>query len=131
MASTTKYKNFIGPRFADGRVLNYQARVDKEAANARARAYAPRRKQINKEIKLEVLAHYGPDKELRCSFKSCVVSDPDMLTIDHINNDGAADRRSLGGKEIYRRLKARGYPDGHQTMCWNQWKKEMMRRGEL
>lgn len=124
-----KYKDFIGPRAEDGRVLSFQARKNPEKVAEKWRRYAPVRKAINFQIKLQVLAHYGPDGRLCCNWESCEVVDPDMLTIDHVNNDGAEDRRSRGGKEIYRSLLARGYPEGYQTLCHNhQWKKEMRRR---
>jgi hypothetical protein len=57
-----------------------------------------------------------------------------MLTIDHIDNSGAADRKKgnqYGGVQFYVILKNAGYPDGFQTLCHNhQWKKEMLRRRE-
>ncbi|HUN38481.1 MAG TPA: hypothetical protein VMU95_41350 [Trebonia sp.] len=47
-----------------------------------------------------------------------------FLTIDHINGDGAAERRSENsprGKNqaILRRLRREGWPPGYQTLCWN------------
>lgn len=98
------------------------------------------RRNCNIRIKTEVLKHYGPNSELRCAWPGCVVDDLDMLTLDHVNNDGAEERRNAGygnrggaGREQYRRIKRMGFPEGYQTMCWNhQWKKELMRRrGEL
>jgi hypothetical protein len=59
------------------------------------------------------------------------VSDIDMLSLDHIKDDGAADRaindrRSL---TLYRWLEKNSFPDGYQTLCCNhQWKKEILRR---
>jgi hypothetical protein len=59
-----------------------------------------------------------------------------MLSLDHINNDGALDRkngsRGGGGIATYQRVRKQGFPDGFQTLCHNhQWKKELMRRREL
>lgn len=77
--------------------------------------------------KLIVLAYYGKEGKLQCSWPDCDVTDIDMLTIDHVNNDGNKDYRN-GGK-LYVSLRANGYPEGFQTLCHNhQWKKEMMRR---
>jgi len=50
-----------------------------------------------------------------------------FLSLDHINNDGAADRtkrygarnKSGGGGEFYRRLKKEGWPTGFQVLCMN------------
>jgi hypothetical protein len=42
------------------------------------------------------------------------------LELDHINNDGAADRKLLGfGSTFFRRLKALGYPPRLQVLCAN------------
>lgn len=124
-----RYKDFIGPRTKDRRFLSYQARVNKEYDKERAVIYEPRRRERNKEIKLIALSNYGPNGKLQCNWSNCEVVDPDMLTIDHINNDGAIDRKCSAGKNPYRALKTKGFPDGYQTLCWNhQWKKELMRR---
>jgi hypothetical protein len=60
------------------------------------------------------------------------VTDVDMLSLDHVHNDGSAARkknRNDAGVNLYRRLKVAGFPEGFQTLCHNhQWKKEMMRR---
>jgi hypothetical protein len=81
--------------------------------------------------KLRVLTHYGKDGKLCCCWEDCFVNDPDMLTLDHINNDGAADRKSTG-PGTYRQIESRKYPTGFQTLCCNhQWKKEVLRRRSL
>jgi hypothetical protein len=84
------------------------------------------------EMKLEVLSHYGKDGHLLCSWPDCTVIDPDMLTIDHIDNTGAKERykdRTMVGLTLYAKLKRLDYPEGFQTLCHNhQWKKELMRR---
>lgn len=82
-------------------------------------------------IKAEVLGHYGPGGRAECSWKGCTVDDIDMLSLDHVDNDGAKDRklRGSGGIRIYLRVKREGYPGGYQTLCHNhQWKKEILRR---
>lgn len=66
-----------------------------------------------------VLNHYGYECQL------CGFSDERALQIDHINNDGAADRRRLtggnrGGSEaVYYYLRDHGWPEGYQTLCAN------------
>jgi len=79
-----------------------------------------RRAQANaesKRLKDKVFAHYG---------MQCVCcgerSDLDFLTIDHMNNDGANHRKSLGllsGTRFYRWLIKEDFPEGFQTLCWN------------
>jgi hypothetical protein len=93
---------------------------------------AKRNERYYLKLKTEVLSHYGPNGVVQCSWEDCDISDMDMLTLDHINNDGADDRRvKRGGRIFYARLRKNGYPDGLRTLCHNhQWKKEMTRRRE-
>ncbi len=84
------------------------------------------------ERKIRVLTHYGKDKNLQCCWEGCTVCDPDMLSLDHINNDGAKDRIRGTGNNLYLSVEREGYPDNFQTLCHNhQWKKEILRRREL
>lgn len=54
-----------------------------------------------------------------------------FLAIDHINNDGAAERKRLYGRQagssstrFYRLLRRQQYPNGYQVLCWNcNWAK--------
>jgi hypothetical protein len=73
------------------------------------------------KLKAEVLRRYCGD-ELKC--KECPEKDLGVLTIDHINGDGAEHRREIGlgrkcGYNFYRWLKNNGYPDGFQVLCFN------------
>lgn len=69
-------------------------------------------------IKQEVMRTYG---------NKCVCCEEDnliFLTIDHIDGNGADERRSLGGKSIgsaiYSHIKKLGYPkDNYQILCFN------------
>jgi hypothetical protein len=80
--------------------------------------------------KVEVLTHYGPEHKLQCSWLRCDVTDIDMLSLDHINNDGAEDRRKnagASGDALYRQAARDGLPKGFQTLCFNhQMKKERL-----
>lgn len=92
-------------------------------------------RERNTQLKLDVLSHYGPEGKLQCAWPECPVIDIDMLSLDHVKNDGAKDRqngaRGGGGCPLYDRVRKAGYPDGFQTLCHNhQWKKELMRRRE-
>ena len=82
------------------------------------------------KMKTEVLSHYGPSGQLCCSWENCHVSDPDMLELDHVNND--ANHRSNNdqrGITLYVNLKKSGYPTGFQTLCCNHnRKKELLRK---
>ena len=91
--------------------------------------------EYNDNIKAEVLAHYGFEGALQCSYPDCTVTDPAMLTLDHVNNDGAEDRlrgRKWTGVPLYGVLKRDNYPSGFATLCCNhQNKKELGRRRAL
>lgn len=52
----------------------------------------------------------------------CGQTEPLFLTIDHIENDGAKHRASLGdwrGAKMFRWLRDNGYPKGFQVLCMN------------
>jgi hypothetical protein len=72
----------------------------------------------NKKWKIEVLTHYG-NGVLACV--KCGFTDIRALTIDHINNDGYAHRKTLGlsGRGFYYWLKRENFPEGFQTLCMN------------
>jgi hypothetical protein len=87
----------------------------------------------HKNIKTEVLSHYGLDGKLQCCWSDCKVIDIDMLTLDHIENDGAAHRKGYtrsgrgGGSKLYDLLIREGFPEGFQTLCANHnLKKHLM-----
>ena len=75
-------------------------------------------KSRRNSLKQEVLVHYG---QICCR---CGFSDTRALQIDHVNDDGAAERLAKGrptwaGTDFYRSLKTRGWPEGYQTLCAN------------
>lgn len=82
-----------------------------------------------RQRKIEVLTKYSQGGNLCCSWPGCKIYDPDMLTLDHINDDGAAHRKKFGGGDkIYLMVKKLGFPKtlSLQTLCWNhQWKKRI------
>ena len=88
-------------------------------------------KEASVRNKLEVLSYYSPGGKLKCSWPGCDINDTDMLTLDHINNDGAEQRRNgLGkGRALYASLRKLGFPAGYQTLCSNHnLKKEMIHK---
>lgn len=87
-----------------------------------------RSSEQRQELKTVVMAHYGKSGEPVCCWPDCQMGDLDMLTIDHIKDDGAEDRKKngKGGDYLYRSLIAKNFPEGYQTLCWNhQWKKRL------
>lgn len=74
---------------------------------------------ITAGLKRLVLDHYGAKCACKCG---CTSTNPRHLTIDHINNDGAHQRRIgryNGGNANYRTIIKRGFPDDLQILCWN------------
>lgn len=62
----------------------------------------------------------------------CGQGDQDVLTVDHINDDGAEHRRKIDGRKTYSWLADNDYPPGFQVLCFNcNVKKEVMRRRSL
>lgn len=75
------------------------------------------------QIREEVFKHYGKGKiECVC----CGENEIKFLNIDHINNNGAEERKLLrdkgtvaGGVNFYNYLKLNDYPEGYQVLCSN------------
>jgi hypothetical protein len=106
----------------------------KKELNARSKArYAANRKTIlarNLNLKRRVFALYGPQQRIQCSWSECMVVDLDMLTLDHINDDGR--RREHGsGNPFYTWLlkeAAAGKMHEIQVLCCNHnTKKQILR----
>ncbi len=82
-------------------------------------------KKRDQALKLEVLNHYSFNGTAICA--RCGVRDVDVLTIDHLENNGASHRKLLGfGGHLHRWLRKNKYPTGYQVLCCNcNWKKRM------
>jgi hypothetical protein len=75
--------------------------------------------EYKRKIKLEVFSTYSGGS-LEC--KGCGEKDVDVLTIDHVNDDGGEHRRSSGlgtGYKMYAWLRKMGFPGGFQVLCFN------------
>jgi hypothetical protein len=82
----------------------------------RCRASSLRAQQAHRERAWQtVLDYYG--RACEC----CLEADPDFLTIDHVDRDGAKHRREgvRGGKEFARWLVRNGFPGGFRLLCFN------------
>jgi hypothetical protein len=80
-----------------------------------------RGKEHWRRLRHEAIMAYGGYK---CA--CCGETQPKFLTIDHVFNDGAKHRRSLGyvigngkGGNLVAWLKRHAYPAGFQVLCWN------------
>lgn len=74
-----------------------------------------RRRELYGLLKAEVHSHYGG----RCA--CCGETEPGFLTIDHVNGDGSAHRKLVGGagEATLRDIQHRGYPSDFQVLCFN------------
>lgn len=97
-----------------------QAWADRNRDKVRASSIAwsnkvkERKKEQWQTMRLMVMDHYGGPV---CA--CCGETTYSFLTLDHIYNDGAAHRKSMGNKHLYRWIIANGYPDGFQVLCMN------------
>lgn len=84
------------------------------------------------KIRLEILQKYSGEYP-KCAH--CGTDDLEVLTIDHINNDGAEHRRSIklpAGTAFYYWLRNNSYPKGFQVLCRNcNYKKLLQHRRDL
>lgn len=104
---------------------NFQTKTKEDPAQRMLYSH----KRVNKN-KIAALKHYSGGT-LQCA--QCNITDLDMLTIDHINNDGKIHRDQYGGKDSMANiLRKEGYPPGFQVLCFNHnIKKERIRRRTL
>jgi len=72
------------------------------------------RKKRHALLKKQAFEHYGG-----AACACCGESEMWFLTIDHINNNGAAHRKQIKGLYFYRWLQKANYPKGYQVLCWN------------
>lgn len=71
------------------------------------------KKIVSSKLKQRIIDEYGG----KCN--CCGESEPIFLSIDHIDNNGAAHRREVGNK-IYNWLEKHNYPKGNfQLLCFN------------
>ena len=64
----------------------------------------------------------------------CGETDPDMLEMDHINNDGAFHRKEAnirGSAAYYKWIVKHKYPDNLQVLCSNHNRKKEVNGGVL
>src|ERR1700674_1431766 len=90
-------------------------------------------RNTREQNKLDTLKHYSRNGVLGCCWEGCTVCDLDMLTLDHIEDDGqnhrnAAGNRRLSGDALYTWARRNNYPGNFQTLCSShQLKKRVMK----
>ena len=100
----------------------YREHREKKIAqiSANQKRQRPMRREYEKahyaRVRVEVFEYYG----LSCA--CCGETEIAFLTIDHVNGGGNTHRRQIfkgGHGPFYPWLKARGFPEGYQTLCQN------------
>lgn len=119
----------VRARTADKKRRGLCVRCDEKAVEGLFVCKNHRNKDAHRHSKkkIAILTHYGKEGRLMCCWKDCCVIDPDMLSLDHINDDGA-DQKRRHGNDVYGYVIRKNFPNGFQTLCFNhQWKKRISR----
>jgi hypothetical protein len=95
---------------------NWKAWIRHKRRNQSKSARAYQRRKRGAEQKQAAFNAYGG---VVCAL--CGEIDVDVLCLDHINNDGAEQRREGQGSglKLYTNLKKLGYPSGFRVLCFN------------
>ena|SRR3990167_4495384 len=102
-----------GPKYKEN-INEYMGEYRK---NPRVKSYY---RNYNLNLKIQALVHYSVMKGVPvCSHPDCLIMNLDMLSIDHINNDGAEHRKLIKRKNIYKWLVDHNFPEGFQVYCMN------------
>ena len=70
--------------------------------------------ELSYKLRLEIITNYGGC----CS--GCGVSNPVLLCIDHVNNNGNEERKKIRSAiTLYRKIINENYPPTYQLLCFN------------
>ena len=100
--------------------VNRQMKIEKTKQQLRDRAKYLKSRFI-------VLRKYSNGKGIFCN--CCGERNVVFLTLDHVNNDGAKQRKEIGrsSDKLYRWIVKNNFPPIFQTLCWNcNWGKQKM-----
>lgn len=105
--------------------LAHRAKLNRDWIAKNRTRYNQAKAAYRFKLKKHVISHYT-NGTMACSHCG-YTGDLDALCLDHINDDGAEHRKELGcssrgnsgGTTIYERIKAHGWIDGLQVLCFN------------
>jgi predicted restriction endonuclease len=101
---------------------SYQKYRDTDAFKERNKTSSKKRRD---QIRSEVLEAYGA-KCAYCGYNS----DPRALDLDHVNNDGNVERKSLRAFSLNEYVRRNNFPDTYQLLCRNcNWIKYLDSKG--
>ncbi len=103
-------------------LLCFSCNMVKEKRKRAEHAKAGPSVQCARRLRQQVIEEYGG----KCT--QCSEEDSERLCIDHVNNDGAIQRRKIKGG-FYWWLKKHGFPkDRYQLLCFNCNQKKMIKK---
>ena len=106
-----RYRKWYEANKDRARKMKREKMREYRAANPEHHREVSRRSK--KKLKYSVFAMYGSE----CSI--CWFSDIRALTLDHIKNNGAEERKELGERGVYRRAVEDHRPDEYRILCMN------------
>lgn len=86
---------------------------NKEWRTANKERHSQRQREWVQKRRNAILEHYGA----RCV--CCGETEPAFLAIDHKNNDGYIERRTIKAASMYHHIVKSGFPDTYQILCHN------------
>lgn len=98
------------------KLLRLEQRRSKAALRAKKHRTTLKSATRCSELRMTVLQHYSPGR-VRCV--CCHEDQIEMLTLDHMHQDGAEHRKELSGKNIYKWIVDNYFPEGFQVLCYN------------
>jgi hypothetical protein len=78
--------------------------------------WGAKRAEKRRQLRIDTIQAYGG----KCS--CCGEAEPDFLSIDHVDGNGNAHRKTLkvrGGTHFYRWLEKNNWPSGYRVLCFN------------
>ena len=108
-----------------------RAKIDTDFATRRRRILLRACNDYRERMRLRVIEHYSNGTN---TCRLCGYNNIEALCIDHINDDGASHRKTIGcdGAQVYCWLVKQQFPSGFQVLCHNcNWIKEKHRRHSM
>lgn len=118
---TKEFAKEYSKKYREKHKEKLSAQSKKWRNNNPARVNKNKRKE-RENLKMEVLGRYSGNK-ICCAI--CGFDDTRALQIDHIDNNGAEERREVLGNRLcagttfYRWVRRQNYPEGYQVLCAN------------
>lgn len=125
MATSESHKKAQAKYVRKPEIREARKKLNKDWIAKNRDRYNKAKSEYRFKIKMHALSHYS-NGTMSCAMCG-YANDVDALCLDHINDDGAEHRKSLGvagrgtgaGTTMYERLRAMGWQEGLQVLCAN------------